>query len=96
MLSRPKRNRHFSGIDGIGPQENQMNGTIGSVESHGSIIIIVWLDLEDGRSEPVYMDHRAFSWLLEGEGIDSPDDFIGRPAHFNGQTIEFLDNVEAA
>ena len=72
-----------------------MEGTISSVEDHGSIVI-VWLDLEDGGSEPVYMDHRAFGWLVEGEGIESPDDLIGRPVFYNGETIEFLDNVEAA
>ena len=72
-----------------------MNGTISSVENHGSIVIL-WLDLEDGGSEPVYLDHRAFGWLVEGEGIESPDDLIGRPVFFNGETIEFLDNVEAA
>lgn len=58
--------------------------------------MIVWLDLGDGRSQPVYMDHRAFGWLVEGEGIESPDDLIGRLVSFDGEMIEFLDNLEAA
>ncbi len=72
-----------------------MHGTISSVEGHGTIII-VWLDLGDGRSEPVYMDRRAFGWLVEGEGIESPDDLISRPVYYNGTTIEFLDILEVA
>ena len=72
-----------------------MEGTISSVENHGSIVIL-WLALEDGRREPVYLDQRAFGWMVEGEGIESPDDLIGRPVSYNGNVIEFLDNVEAA
>lgn len=72
-----------------------MHGTISSVESHGSIVII-WIGPEDGGSEPIYLDHRAFGWLVEGEGVECPDDLIGRPVLYNGETINFLDNVEAA
>lgn len=72
-----------------------MEGTISSVENHGSIVV-VWLDLDDGRSEPVYMDHRAFAWMVEGEGIESVTELEGRPVHFNGETIEFLHTAEAA
>lgn len=59
-----------------------MKGTVSSIESHGSIIA-VWLDLDNGISEPVYMEHQAFGWLLEGEGCE-PGDFIGRTLCFNG------------
>ncbi len=72
-----------------------MSGTISSVDDHGSIVIL-WLDLEGGRSELVYLDYRAFGWLAEGEGVESPDDLIGRPVVYNGETIEFLDTLEAA
>ena len=72
-----------------------MNGTISSVEGHGSIVI-VWLDLEDGGSEPVYMDHRPFGWMVEGEGVECLEDLIDRPVSYNGEAIEFLDTVEAA
>lgn len=72
-----------------------MNGVISSVENHGSIII-VWLDLEDGGSQSVYMDHRPFSWLLEGEGAEAVGDLIGRPVYFNAGAIEFLDSLEVA
>jgi hypothetical protein len=72
-----------------------MNGIVSSVENHGSIVI-GWIDLEDGGSEPVYMDHRAFGWLVEGEGIKSVGDLIGRLVSYNGESIEFLDNVEVA
>lgn len=72
-----------------------MKGTINSVHDHGSIVI-VRLDLEDGESRPAYMDHRAFGWLVEGEGMESQDDLIGRPVSFDGDTIEFLDNVEVS
>jgi hypothetical protein len=71
-----------------------MNGTIVSVENHGSIVV-VWLDLQDGTSEPVYMDHGAFGWMIEGESCGS-DDLLGREVCLGGQTIEFLDNVEVA
>lgn len=72
-----------------------MSGTIGSVEDHGSIVI-VWLDLDDGTSEPVYMDHRAFGWMVEGEGIETIGELEGRSVLFDGQTIEFLDTLEIA
>ena len=72
-----------------------MHGTISSVESHGSIVII-WIGPEDGRSEPIYIDHRVFGWLVDGEGIDSPDELIGRSVSYSGETIEFLDSVEIA
>ena len=42
------------------------------------------------------MDRRAFGWLVEGEGIESPDDLISRPVYYNGTTIEFLDILEVA
>ncbi len=71
-----------------------MHGTISSIENHGSIIV-VWLELEDGQTEPVYMDHRPFSWLLEGEGCE-PDDLIGRTVYFDGESVNFLDMLEAA
>ena len=71
-----------------------MNGTISSVENHGSIVI-VWLDV-DGASQPVYMDHRAFGWLAEGEGIKHVSELEGRPVCFDGDRIEFLDSLEAA
>lgn len=72
-----------------------MHGTISSVESHGRIVII-WIGPEDGGSEPIYLDHRAFGWLVEGEGVESSDDLIGRPVHFDGETLNFLDDVEVA
>jgi hypothetical protein len=72
-----------------------LKAKITSVEDHGSIIII-WLDLEDGGSEPVYMDQRAFGWMVEGEGAESIDDLIGRPVCFNGEVIEFLNTLEVA
>jgi len=71
-----------------------MSGTISSVENHGSIVI-VWLDVE-GADHPVYMDPRAFGWLVEGEGIETVGDLIGRPVYFNGESIEFLNCLEAA
>lgn len=72
-----------------------MHGTISSVENYGSIVI-VWLALENGVSEPIYLDHRAFGWVVEGEGVGTPDDLIGRPIVYNGGAIEFLDSLEAA
>lgn len=73
-----------------------MNGVISSVENHGSIVI-VWLDLEDGRTgHPVYFDQRAFWTMAEAEQAEGPDDFIGRLVCFSGEGIEFLDNLEAA
>jgi hypothetical protein len=72
-----------------------MEGVISGFEDHGSIVIL-WLDLDDGTSEPVYMDHRSFGWMVEGEGVQSPDDLIGRPVFYNGETIEFLDLLEIA
>ncbi len=71
-----------------------MSGVISSIENHGSIVI-VWLDVE-GAEHPVYMDHRAFGWLIEGEGIESVTELEGRSVSFNGETIEFLDYLEAA
>ena len=72
-----------------------MDGVISSVEDHGSIVV-VWLDLEDGGTGPVYFDRRTFSWMAEAEGAESEDSLIGRPVHFDGECIEFLDTLEAA
>jgi len=72
-----------------------MNGTISSIEGHGSIVII-WIDPKDGESRPVYLDHRAFGWLVEGDGVGTVGDLIGRPVSFDGEAIEFLDTLEAA
>ena len=72
-----------------------MNGTISSVEDHGSIVI-VWLDLDDGTSDPLYMERRAFGWMVEGEGIERTDELEGRVVSFDGGTIEFLDTLEIA
>ena len=72
-----------------------MIGTISGVEDHGSMVI-VWLDQQDDRSEPVYMDHRAFGWLAEGEGIERADELEGRVVSFDSKAIEFLDTLEIA
>jgi hypothetical protein len=72
-----------------------MHGTISSIEEHGSVVIL-WLDTNDDESQPAYMDRRAFGWMIDGEGIESPDELIGRSVCYDGETIEFLDNVEVA
>ena len=72
-----------------------MNGVISSVEDHGSIVI-AWIELENGRTEPVYFDRRAFCWVAEAEGVESEDDLIRRPVSFDGEGMEFLDTLEAA
>ncbi len=71
-----------------------MEGTISSVENHSSIIV-VWLDV-DGTRQPVDMDRRSFGWMAEGEGIETVSDLEGRLVFYNGETNNFLDNVEAA
>ena len=75
-------------------EEEQVEGTISSVENHGSIIV-VWLDV-GGTRQPIYLDHRSFGWMAEGEGIKTVSDLEGRPVFYNGETINILDNVEAA
>ena len=60
-----------------------MIGIIGGVEDHGSIVI-VWLDLGDATRKPVYMDHRAFGWMVEGEGIETIGELEGRSVLFDG------------
>ena len=72
-----------------------MNGTISSVEDHGSIVI-VWVNMDDGTSQPVYMERRAFGRMVEGEGIARADELEGRVVAFDGGTIEFLDTLEIA
>jgi hypothetical protein len=74
---------------------NKMQGTISSVENHGTIVI-VWIDVQNGGSHPVYMDRRAFGWLIDGEGVEHVSELVDRPVCFNGETIEFLDTPEAA
>jgi len=51
---------------------------------------------DERADHPVYMDPRAFGWLVEGEGIETVGDLIGRPVYFNGESIEFLNCLEAA
>jgi len=53
------------------------------------ILVLVFLDADDGRVVPVPMDHRAFQHLLEGEAC-GPDELIGRSVFFNGD-LTFLD-----
>ncbi len=72
-----------------------MIGIIGGVEDHGSIVV-VWLNLDDATRKPVYMDHRAFGWMVEGEGIETIGELEGRSVRFDGQTIEFVETQEIA
>jgi hypothetical protein len=72
-----------------------MTGKISSVENHGSIVII-WLGLDDDTREPIYMEHRAFAWMAEAEVIETAGDLVGRPVCYDGESIHFIDNVEAA
>lgn len=71
-----------------------MEGTISIFDDHRSIVV-AWLDV-DGTQRPVYVEHRAFGWLVEGEDVESPDDLIDRPVSYCGETIEFMDRVEVA
>ena len=60
-------------------------GTITGVEDH-STIVIVRLLVGEGWSVPVFFDHRAFAWLLDGEGC-LPEDLVGRRASFDGAVL---------
>ena len=63
-------------------------GTIAGLRDCGTLVL-VFLDVEDGRVIPVPMDYRAFQQLLEGEACE-PDELVGRMVSFNGDLV-FLD-----
>ena len=54
------------------------------------MLVLVFLDAEDGRVIPVPMDQRAFQHLLEGEGCSSTE-LVGRCVSYDGNLVSFLD-----
>ena len=67
-------------------QCESITGTIVDVQDHGTVVI-VYLDAER-RVVPVYFDHRAFGWLLDGEGC-SAEEIVGRTANYDGESLFF-------
>jgi hypothetical protein len=64
-------------------------GEIIGLRDYGSIVL-VFVDKGDGNLCPVPFDHRAFQWLLEGEGC-SPTDLAGRRVIYNGDNLRFIE-----
>jgi hypothetical protein len=65
------------------------SGIIAEVQDCGTIVI-VHLKTENGWLTPVFFDHRSFRWLLDGEGC-GPEELIGRPASFDGESLHLFD-----
>ena len=63
-------------------------GKISGVRLCGSIVIV--LLRTDRFTTPVFFDWRQFQHLLDGENC-RPDQLIGRPASFDGQSLTLLD-----
>jgi hypothetical protein len=70
-------------------ESDEITGTIIGVHNYGSLVV-VYLDAGEGRVVPVPFDHRAFQWLLEGEGC-GPCDLIRRRVGYDGDAIRFLE-----
>ncbi len=64
-------------------------GSILAVRDYGTLVVI-FLNMEDGRTAPIPLDKRAFGSLLEGEG-SQPDELVGRRISYDGEQILFLD-----
>ena len=62
-------------------------GTILDVTDCGSIVI-VYLGTDEGRVLPIMFDHRAFCWLLDGEGCCA-EELVGRSASYDGESLLF-------
>ncbi len=69
---------------------SDLAGTIAAVDDCGTIVI-VHLRTEQGSVEPVYFERLPFSAMLVCERCERPEDLIGRPATFDGQTFFFDD-----
>jgi hypothetical protein len=64
-------------------------GSILAVRDYGTLVL-VFLNMEDGRTAPIPLDKRAFEWLLESEG-SQPDELVGRRISYDGERLLFLD-----
>jgi hypothetical protein len=78
----------MNGLDDLPEGHMTATGTIAGLRDCG-ILVLVFLDAEDGRVMPVPMDHRAFRHLLEGEAC-GPAELVGRSVSFDGELVTFL------
>jgi hypothetical protein len=74
------------------PKSSIEVGTITGVQDHGTIVLVSLLT-ERGWTTPVFFDHRAFAWLLDGESCQ-PDDLVGRRASFDGAVLNLEQDDE--
>jgi hypothetical protein len=64
---------------------NAITGTVIGLRDCG-IVVIVYLDGEDGRTVPVVLHHRLFQKCLDDEHGD-PSLVIGRRVRYDGQNL---------
>jgi len=68
-------------------QADTITGKIIEVRDYGTLVVVD----ADGRLMPVPFEHRAFQWLLEGEGC-SAGDLAGRAVSYDGDTLGFVED----
>ena len=57
-------------------------------------VVLVFLDTDDGRVVPAVFEHRAFTWLLQGERCGA-EVLVGQWVEFDGETMVFVDRPAA-
>ena len=73
--------------------DESLTGTISEVTNFGPIIQVL-LTVED-RLVSIDFDHRAFGWLLEGEGC-LPHELVGRLIEYDGEIDRLSRQLKAA
>lgn len=65
------------------------SGEIFEIRNHGSIFNVI-LKTESGKERHVYFDARCFANLCEGEGVNDPQELLGREASYDGEVFNFV------
>jgi hypothetical protein len=66
-------------------ESGTITGTVIGLRDCG-ILVVVYLDAEDGRTVPVVLHHRLFRQCLD-DGNGDPSLVIGRRVRFDGQNL---------
>jgi len=69
-----------------------MTGTITHIRNHGTIVSIC-IESDEGGTSPIFFDHSAFRWLLEGEQC-TPADLIGKHVRYDGESVRLLTEAQ--
>lgn len=71
-----------------------MNGKIIEIVNGGSIYLLL---IDNGRQNVEHaVDHRCMAHIVAGEGLDDPQDLLGRTVEVGEECIHFTDEAVEA